>query len=66
MRWKQCFQQLSNFREITDFMKNVAEKVVSYKKEYLWILTSFEVSFFSSVTDTARILSESGKGFTES
>ena len=47
-------------------MKNVAEKVVSYKKEYLWILTSFEVSFFSSVTDTARILSESGKGFTES
>ena len=66
MRWKQWFQQLSNFREITDFMKNVAEKVVSYKKEYLWILTSFEVSFFSSVTDTFRILSESGKGFTES
>ena len=66
MRWKQCFQQLSNFREITDFMKNVAEKVVSYKKEYLWILTSFEVSYFSSVTDTFRILSEPGKGFTES
>lgn len=45
-------------------MKNVADRIVSYKKEYLWVRTSPEVRFFFSITDTLRIDSESDQGLT--
>lgn len=51
-------------QETVDIMKNVADRIVSYKKEYLRVRTSPEVRFFFSITDTLRIDSESDKGLT--